>query len=153
MIKHKALKISHFEAIWKLCTTTIGLWGWFLHCSMFPEPCNHSGKSRGGPVPYQRGLVHHQSPRLRYSNKAVNNSDKAVTVIREAVHHSNHKSYKIIFILSGGLSSHCQKELTFFALQHLSAVCPTKSVSLDKPLGIHHELTFIFNFFLYYKHR
>ena len=62
------------------------------------------GVGLGGPVPYQRGLVN-QSPKSRYSNRAVSNSNKAVTVIKSSLANTNYESYKINKdLVSGELS-------------------------------------------------
>ena len=51
------------------------------------SPAPASGVSRGGPVPYQRSLVPKQYNNISQIlyNRAISNSNKAVTLIKEAV--------------------------------------------------------------------
>ena len=68
------------------------------------------GVGLGGPVPYQRGLVPHQSQRSRYSNRTVSNSNKAVTAIREAMQTMKLTDEDLGFELNEGLSSHASSD-------------------------------------------
>ena len=120
-----------------------------MHVCILPHlhTVAYLGVGLGRPVPYQRGLVPHQSPRLRYSYTVVSNSNRAVTVITVVQQMQTMKvtNKDLGFIPSGGLSSHYQIVSAFFFWSSaFSAVCPTKPDSLDQIRHCLHNLCILF---------